>query len=91
MPQAFHVEPRRAALDGYLSYQARLHQVPQVVISRSPGTTRVHAVDAFEDFGSRRMPRVLQQKSHHCVALRRTPQAAVLERTYDLLRFHAKY
>jgi hypothetical protein len=59
MADAFSVETCGAALDGYLSHQARLHQIPQVVISGGPGTTRVQAIDTFEYFGSRRMPVVL--------------------------------
>lgn len=87
MPHACRVEPCRATLDGYFSHQARPHQVPQVVIGRGPGTTRVGAVNALENLGSRRMPGVLQQKCHDRVALRRTSQSDVVERTYDLLCF----
>ena len=34
MPHAFRIESRGAALDGHFPDQTRLHQVPQIVISR---------------------------------------------------------
>src|SRR5208337_1073785 len=36
MPHAFRLESRGAALDGHFTHQTRLHQVPQIVISRGP-------------------------------------------------------
>src|ERR1700682_5190361 len=36
MPHAFRIESRGAALDGHFTHQTRLHQVPQLVISRRP-------------------------------------------------------
>src|ERR1035441_8724896 len=36
MPHALRVESRAAALDGHFTHQTRLHQVPQIVISRGP-------------------------------------------------------
>ncbi len=36
MPHAFRIESRGTPLDGYFTHQTRLHQVPQIVISRGP-------------------------------------------------------
>ena len=36
MLHAFRIESRGAALDGHFAHQTRLHQVPQIVISRGP-------------------------------------------------------
>ena len=36
MAHAFGVESRGAALDGHFTHQTRLHQIPQIVISRGP-------------------------------------------------------
>src|SRR6266699_2603980 len=36
MPHAFRIESRGAALDGHFTHQTRLHQVPQIIISRGP-------------------------------------------------------
>ena len=36
MSRAFGVESCGAALDGHFTHQARLYQVPQIVISRGP-------------------------------------------------------
>src|SRR5579872_6327154 len=36
MPHAFRIESRGAALDGHFAHQTRLHQVPQIVVSRGP-------------------------------------------------------
>jgi hypothetical protein len=36
MPHALRIESRGAALDGHFTHQTRLHQVPQIVISRGP-------------------------------------------------------
>ena len=34
VPHAFRIEARGAALDGHFPHQTRLHQVPQIIISR---------------------------------------------------------
>src|SRR5271169_5799501 len=34
MPHAFRIESRGAALHGHFTYQTRLHQVPQIIVSR---------------------------------------------------------
>ncbi len=88
MARAFGIKPRGAAFNGYFPHQARLHQIPQVVISGGAGTARVQAIDAFKDFGSRWMSRMLQQKSYHCVALRRIAQSALFEGTFNLRSVH---
>src|SRR5581483_455415 len=36
MPHAFQIESRGAALHGNFTHQTRLHQVPQIFISRGP-------------------------------------------------------
>src|SRR5450755_2209505 len=50
MPHALRIESRGAALDGHFTHQARLHQIPQIVIGCGPGRARIHAIHAFEDF-----------------------------------------
>jgi hypothetical protein len=69
MPQACRVESRGTAFHGHFTHQTRLHQIPQIVIRRGPGTTRVHAIHGLENFGSRGMPVVFDQECHHGVAL----------------------
>src|SRR6202158_2633552 len=48
MLRAFRIESRGAALDGHFTHQTRLHQVPQILISRGPGRARIHAIHSFE-------------------------------------------
>ena len=56
MPDPFRIEARSAALDGHFAHQTRLHQVPQIVISRGPGRARINAIYGFGDFRRRGMP-----------------------------------
>src|SRR5580692_4497363 len=62
---AFRIKSGGAALDGHFTYQTRLHQVPQIVVGRSPGRAWIHAIHGFEDFRSRGMTVVFHQKCHH--------------------------
>ena len=61
MPHACRIEARGTALDGHLSHQTRLNQVPQIVISGGPGRARIRAIHGFEDFRGRGMAVVLHQ------------------------------
>ena len=79
MPYPSRIESRGAALDGHLAYQTRLHQVPQIVISRGPGRARIHPIHDFKNFRSRGMPVAVQQECHHSIALRGTAQTGVLQ------------
>ena len=88
MPYAFRIESRGAALHGHFTHQTRLHQVPQIVISRGPGRARINPIHGFEDFGSRGMPVVFHQECHHGVALRGTPQTAVFQGLFNRLGIH---
>jgi hypothetical protein len=36
VPQAFGIKARRAALNSHFPHQTRVHQVPQIVVRRSP-------------------------------------------------------
>src|SRR6202047_676900 len=78
MLDALRIEARGAALDGHFTHQARLHQVPQIVISRGPGRARIHAIHGFGDFRSRWVPIAFQQECHHSVALRSASQSAAI-------------
>src|SRR5260370_23688948 len=42
MSHTFRIESRGAALDGHFTHQTRLHQGPQIVISRGPSRARSH-------------------------------------------------
>jgi hypothetical protein len=77
MPQAFRIESRGAALDGHFTHQTRLHQVPQIVISRGPGRARIHTIHGFGDFRSRRMPVVFHQECQQGVSLRSARKRAL--------------
>src|SRR5438034_9903779 len=83
MRHACRIESRGAALHGYFTHQTRLHQVPQIVISRGPGRTRIHAIHAFEDFRRRGMPVMFHQECHHGVALRSASQPAAFHGTFN--------
>src|ERR1700683_1280846 len=88
MLHAFCIEARGAALDGHFTHQARLPQVPQIVVSRGPGRAGIHAIDGFGDFRSRGMPVVFQQERHHGVALRSATQSAAIEGPFNCLGVH---
>jgi hypothetical protein len=88
MLDALRIEARGAALDGHFTHQARLHQVPQIVISRGPGRARIHAIYGFGDFRSRWVPIVFQQECHHSVALRSASQSAAIEGSFNCLGVH---
>jgi len=88
MLHALGIEARGPTLDGHFTHQARLHQVPQIVISSGPGRARVHAIYGFGDFRSRGMPVVLQQECHHGVALRSAAQSAAIEGPFNCLGVH---
>jgi hypothetical protein len=79
VPHACGVESASTAFDGHLSHQAGLYQVPQIVISRSPGRARIHAIHGFKDLRSRGMPLVIYQERHYRVTLRRTAQTIVFQ------------
>ncbi len=53
VPHARRVESRRAALHGHFPHQTCSHQIPQVVVSRRPGRSRIDAIHGFEDFRRR--------------------------------------
>jgi hypothetical protein len=91
VPHALCVESRSAPLDRHFTHQTRLHQVPQIVISRGPRTARIGAIHGLEDFRSRRMIGVLQQEGYHGVALRRTPQPPALQGFLDRLGVHEEF
>ena len=88
VPHAFRIEARRTAFDGHFTHQAGVYQVPKVVIGRSPGTARIHAIDALKDLGSRGVGLVFHQERHHSVALRRTAQPAVFKGFSNRLGVH---
>src|SRR5258708_34107084 len=44
MLRAFRIESRGAALDGHFTHQARLDQVPQMVLGVGPARARIHAI-----------------------------------------------
>jgi hypothetical protein len=90
MPHASGIESCGATLDGHFPHQTRPHQVPQIVISRGPGRTRIHTIHGFEDFRSRGMPVAFHQECHHRVALRSTPQPATLQGPFNRIRIHEK-
>jgi len=88
MPQAFRIKSRGAALDGHFTYQTSLHQVPQIVIRRSPGRARIHSIHGFEDFRRGGMPVTFHQERHHGVALRRATKLAALQGPFNRLGVH---
>jgi len=88
MPRAFRIESRGAALDRHFTHQTRLHQVPQIVISRGPRRARIHAIHGFKDFRGRGMPVVFHQACHHGVALRSAPQSAAFQGPFNRLGVH---
>jgi hypothetical protein len=77
--QAFGIEARGPAFDGYLANQACLHQVPQIVVSGCPGGAWIHAIYGFKDFDSRGMPVVFHEEGHDSVALRSAAQPAAFQ------------
>ena len=79
MQQTFCIEARGSALDCHFPHQPRLHEIPQIVISGSPGRARIHAIDGFEDFDSGGMPVLFRQEGHHCVALRSAAQPTAFQ------------
>jgi len=85
MPHPFCVETCGSPLDRDFAHESRLHQIPQIVVRRSPGGTRIHAIDCLENFCSRGMTVTFHQECHYCVTLRRTPQPAALQRLLDRL------
>jgi hypothetical protein len=88
VPHAFHIKSPGPAFDGHFTYQARLHQVPQIVISRGPGRKRIYAIHSFEDFCGRGMPPVVHQECHHGVALRSAPQPGSVQRPFNRVGIH---
>src|ERR1700722_11113096 len=91
MSRASRIKSRGAPLDGHFTYQTRLHQVPQIVISRSPGRERIHAIHGFEDFRSRGMTVVFHQECHHGITLRSAPQPAAIEGAFNHLGFPQRF
>ncbi len=85
MLHEFGVESRGTALNGHFSHQARLHQIPQIVVSSGSRTARVPAIDCLEDFGGSGMAVMFQQNRHDGISLRRAAQAAALQRASDFL------
>jgi hypothetical protein len=91
MPHAFRIESRGAALHSHFSHQARLYQVPQIVIGCGSRGAWIHVVYGLEDFCSRRMPVATGQECHHGVALRRAPQPAAFQGPSDRVGIHLSY
>src|SRR5712691_6571203 len=91
MPHAFSIESRSAALDGHFTHQTRLHQVPQIVISRGPGRARIHAIHGFKDLRSRGMPVEFHQMCHHAVALRSATQPAAFQGPFNRPGVHEEF
>src|SRR5882672_9013039 len=87
---AFQIESSGTALDSHFSHQARLHQVPQIVISCGPGRSRIHAIHGFKNFRSRRMSLVVHQEYHHGIALRGAAQSAALQGPLNRVGSHRK-
>ena len=85
---AFQIESSGAALDGHFPHQTRLHQVPEIVISRRPRRAGIHAIHGFEDLRRRGMPLVVHQACHHGVALGSAPQPLALEGMFDCVGVH---
>jgi hypothetical protein len=79
MQQTFCIEARGSALDCHFPHQARLHEIPQIVISGSPGRAGIHAIYGFEDFDSRGMPVLFHEEGHYRVALRSASQPAAFQ------------
>jgi hypothetical protein len=88
MPHASGIESCGPALDGHFPHQTRLHEVPQIVISRGPGRAWIQAIYGFKDFRSRGMPVAFHQERHHGVALRSTPQPAALQGPFNRRGVH---
>src|SRR5581483_11575644 len=91
MPQAFHIEARGTALGRNFAHQARLHQVPYIVIGGGPRRTRVHAIHSLKDLRRRGMALALDEEAHDGVALWRAAQPAGFQRTSDRLHVHALF
>jgi hypothetical protein len=85
MPDAFGIEARRTAFDGYFTDQTGLHQIPQIVIGGCPGTAGIQAIHRRKDFRRRGMAGMFQQEFHHGVTLRRASQTAVLKGLFNRL------
>jgi hypothetical protein len=90
MPLAFRIESRGAAFGGHFTHQSRPHQVPQIVISRSPGGARIHAIHGVEYFRRRGMLIAFDQECHQSVTLRRAPQPAVSQGPLDRQSIHQR-
>jgi hypothetical protein len=88
MTHAFRIESGGTALESYLSYQAGLHKVPQVVVGCGPGGARIDAIHSLENLRRGGMPIAFHQERHHRVALRRTAQAAALQRPLNRRNVH---
>ena len=88
---AFGIESRRPTFDGYFTHQARLHQIPQIVIRGSPRRSRIQAIHACEDFRSRGMPLVFHQECHHGVALGSAPQSAAFQGPSNRLSVYQRF
>ena len=88
MPIAGCIEPCGAALGGDFAHQTCLDQIAQIIVRRGAGRARIGTIDGFENFGRRGMPVALHEECHNRVALRSTPQAAVLQGLFDRHRVH---
>jgi hypothetical protein len=89
MPQAFGIESRGATFDRDFANETRLHQVPEIVISRGSGTPRIGAIHGFKDLGGSGMLVVLHEERHHRVPLWSAAQSAGFQRLPDPLGFHS--
>src|SRR6185437_10098298 len=91
MPRSFRIKSRRAAFHSHFAHQASLHQVAQIVINRGPGRARIEPVNSFEDLRSRGMSLLLRQERQYRVTLRRAPQTAARQGSFDRMVAHEQF
>jgi hypothetical protein len=88
MLHASRIKSRRAAFYRHFTHQARLHQVPQIVVCGGPGGSRVSSIHRVKNFRSRGMPVAFHQECHHGIALRSAAQPASLQRALNTRTVH---